>query len=184
MDAGPVVMQKTVDVLPDEDAPSLKRRLAELSAEMLPEVLEKIEKGTAVFTEQDETSATYAPKVTREEGRIEWRKNAVEIAAKVRAFVKWPHAYTYFSPSPLQARPDSADKGELLILWKAKPVDKPLAALQRQPGAIIEAGESGILVACGQGVLLVEELQIAGKKRMPAAEFLRGHKFATDTVLI
>ncbi len=182
MDAGPIIFQKKITILPGEDALSLSQRLAELSAEVLPNLLERLTKGEVIFTPQDEASATYAPKITKEEGRIDWKKDALEIEAKVRAFVKWPHAYSFFPAKPSQEG-GNRDEHRRFIIWKAQAVEAKEED-KIPPGTILKADEDGITVACGNGLLVIKELQVAGKKRMPIAEFLLGHKVAPGTVLI
>ena len=143
-----------------------------------------MERGTAAPTPQAEGAATCAAKITKGDGLIDWHKDAAEIAAKVRAFIRWPRAYTYFPltpPSPHRGE----DKGEgikkiLLIIYKAVPINKEYPA---KPGAILKADKNGIEVACGKGSLLLTELQAAGKKRLPAEEFIRGVHFTKNTVL-
>ena len=168
MDAGPILAQEKTAVRPDEDTPSLSRRLAEIGAEMAVKGLKQAAEGTAALKPQDERAATYAAKITKGDGRIDWTKDAAEISARIRAFIRWPRAYTFCH-------------GKEIIIYGARPVNEtaPLA----KPGVVLMADTAGIRVACGKGALLLTELQAAGKKRLPAADFIRGFRFTEKTVL-
>ncbi|MBU2495105.1 MAG: methionyl-tRNA formyltransferase [Candidatus Omnitrophota bacterium] len=188
MDAGPILTQRKVAIRPDEDTPALSGRLAKIGAELAADGLRQVENGTAVLTPQAENTATYAAKITKRDGLIDWNKDATEIAAKVRAFIRWPRAYTYFPLTPHYTSPlRGEDKGEgdkktLLMIWKAVPINKKYPATTR-PGTVLKADKNGVEVACGQGAILLTELQAAGKKRLPAEEFIRGVRFTENTVL-
>jgi len=184
MDAGPMLSQKKVAIRPDEDTPALSLRLAEIGAELAADSLRQMENGTAILTPQAENTATYAVKITKGDGLIDWNKDAAEIAAKVRAFIRWPRAYTYF---PLTSSHRGEDKGEkiektLLMIWKSVPINKKYPKTTR-PGTVLKADENGVEVACGKDTLLLTELQAAGKKRLPAGEFIRGVHFTENAVL-
>jgi len=186
MDAGPILTQKKVEIRPDEDTPALSQRLAEIGAELAANSLRQVKNGTAVLTPQTENTATYATKITKRDGLIDWNKDATEIAAKVRAFVRWPRAYTYFPLTPpSQYRGEGKGEGiekTLLMIWKAVSINKKCPATTK-PGTVLKADKNGIEVACGQGAILLTELQAAGKKRLPAEEFIRGFRFTPDAVL-
>jgi len=200
MDAGPILAQKKVAIRPNEDTPALSQRLAEIGAELAADGLRRVENGTAVLTPQAENAATYAAKITKRDGLIDWNKDAAEIAAKARAFIRWPRAYTYFPLTPSSPHRGErvfpfhytsplmgADKGEgnkktLLMIWKAVPINKKYP-VTTMPGTVLQADKTGILVACGQDTLLLTELQAAGKKRLPAEKFIRGIRFTENTIL-
>ncbi|MCX5642885.1 MAG: methionyl-tRNA formyltransferase, partial [Candidatus Omnitrophica bacterium] len=115
MDAGPILAQKKVTIKPEEDTPALSQRLAEIGAGLASDSLKKVENGTAALTPQAENEATYAAKITKEEGLVDWSKDAAEIAARVRAFIGWPRAYTY-----LPLTPPSTQRGEDKGEWDKK----------------------------------------------------------------
>ena len=169
MDAGPILSQKKVKIWPDEDTPALSCRLAEIGAELAADSLRQVENGTATLIPQAENTATYAAKITKRDGLIDWNKDAAEIAAKVRAFIRWPRAYTFYN-------------GREIIIYGARPVNKTVPS-PAKPGVVLKADKNGIEVACGKGSLLLTELQAAGKKRLSAAEFIRGVPFTKNTVL-
>ncbi|MFH2068013.1 MAG: methionyl-tRNA formyltransferase [Candidatus Omnitrophota bacterium] len=169
MDAGPILAQKKVEIRPDEDTPALSQRLAEVGAELALNSLRQVENGTAALTPQAENAATYAAKISKGDGLIDWNKDAAEIAAKVRAFVRWPRAYTFYN-------------NREIIIYEAQSVNKNVSPPAR-PGVLLKADKNGVLVACGKDALLLTELQAAGKKRLPAEEFIRGIHFTENTVL-
>ena len=169
MDAGPILSQKKVEIRPDENTPALSQRLAEIGAELAADSLKRMGSETAALTPQAENTATYAAKITKGDGLIDWNKDAAEIAAQVRAFVRWPRAYTFYN-------------GREIIIYGARPINKTVP-LPVKPGVVLKTDKNGIEVACGKGAILLTELQAAGKKRLPAEEFIRGIRFTESTVL-
>src|SRR5206468_4315665 len=155
LDTGPVLLEKSVPIAPDATTGSLTTELAELGAHALLEALGQL--FSLVPRPQDERAATYAAKVAKEEARIDWKAPAAEIARRIRAFDPQPGAEARLA-------------GEAVKIWRATPVMGRGA-----PGEIMHVGPDGIIVACGTDALRVEVLQRAGAKRMPAADFLRGH---------
>ncbi|MFH0796291.1 MAG: methionyl-tRNA formyltransferase [Candidatus Omnitrophota bacterium] len=202
MDAGPILIQEKLPILPEDDAVTLTDRLAEPCADLTVKGIAQIEKGIAFFVDQKEADATYAPKIKKEEGKIDWGKDANEISAKVRAFVQWPHAYTFLpdSPAPViiwQAvvspseesrgsihRARGSDKSDPYIFLPLDAGPLPVESGEGggkvggiTPGTVLKADKTGILVACGgETALLITQLQPAGKRKMTAGEFLCGHR--------
>ena len=126
------------------------------------EAAAQIEAGTAIYTPQDHTQATQAPMLSKEMSPVDWTRTAQEVFNHIRGLYPWPGAST------------TAITGEPIKLWGAQVVEKHTDA---GPGTIVAAGKQGIDVACGelQHVLRILELQPPGKKRMSAADYLRGH---------
>ncbi|MBM3249772.1 MAG: methionyl-tRNA formyltransferase [Candidatus Omnitrophica bacterium] len=163
MDAGPVALKKEIAIEDKDNALSLGEKLARLAQEGLLETLELIEKNNYKLEGQDERLATYAPKLKKEDGAIDWNGSALRINNQIRGLFDWPGAFTYY-------------KGKLLKIYQAR-VTEPWSELKgKVPGEIITADKSGIVVACQDKWLAIEELQIAGKRRMAAGEFVAGHK--------
>ena len=172
LDAGDILMQRATLIGPEETAARLERRLAPLGADLLVETLEGLARGTLAAVPQDESRATHAPLLRKEDGRIDWSRPAEEIARRVRAFDPWPVARTTL-PGPA---------GRPLLVWRASqpPHGERAAAV---PGTVLatappSAGRAGVLVACGAGALLLEEVQPAGGARMPAAAAVAGRWLA------
>ncbi len=161
MDQGPILLQRETPLGPDEDAASLRLRLAELSARAFLEALEILEKGTPRLEPQEERLATYAPKIRKEESPLDWGLPAREIHRRVLGLQPWPCA-----SGELQ--------GRRLILLGGRPLPLPEGAEGARPGTILSAGKEGLLVAAGDGAYLVTRLKPGGKREMEASEFVRG----------
>jgi methionyl-tRNA formyltransferase len=160
MDAGDILLQEEIPVRPDDTAATLGARLAELGADLLLSALDGLSRGTLAPRPQDDAQATLAPMVRREEGAVQWSRSAVEIERAVRAFSPWPSAYT-------------RHRGKLLKIRRAAVVPAP--ADDAAPGAVVRAAAGEIDVATGSGRLRLLEVQLEGKRRLSAGEFLAGH---------
>ena len=157
LDTGDMLVKNTLPIGPEETAGELHDRLAVLGRETMEETLRQLCTGTLQREVQDDTRSTYAPMMKKEDGRIDWSRSALDVHNLVRGLDPWPGAYT------------SLD-GELLKLARTTPEDNGDAP----PGTVIAADRDGVRIACGNGSLLVRELQLAGRKRLAAADFLRG----------
>ncbi|HET7728593.1 MAG TPA: methionyl-tRNA formyltransferase [Usitatibacter sp.] len=156
LDTGPVLLESPHPIGDRDTAGSLTLALAERGADAIVEALRDLPR--LAPRPQADADATYAAKVSKSEARIEWSASNVEIDRKVRAFDPWPGA--------------EARLGEDIVkIWSARPVEG-----QGRPGDVLRADASGLVVACGQGALSLESLQRPGGRRLPTAEFLRGHE--------
>ena len=162
MDAGDILLQRSTPIGETEDAEQLYSRLADMGGELVVEAVAQIQAGTASYTPQDHTRATLAPMLSKAMSPVDWTRSAQEIFNQIRGLYPWPGAST------------DIITGEPVKLWRAQVVEKHTDAI---PGTVIAAGKQGIDVACGelQHVLRILELQPPGKKRMSAADYLRGH---------
>lgn len=160
MDTGPILSQKQIPILPEDNSATLHARLAQLGAALLLETIPGYVAGQIPPRPQSQ-EVSYAPKIKKEDGQIDWRLPAQTILNRLRAFTPWPGAFTFFN---------TASRPCLLKIWQAGAVEETGAA-----GEILSAAESGIVVACGKGALRVVELQREGGRRMTAKEFLTGH---------
>jgi methionyl-tRNA formyltransferase len=158
MDAGPILLQRQIPLAADETASSLQAKLAPIGAELLLETISAIEAGSVAPRNQNEAEATYAPILKKEDGLIDWRLPAMAIERRVRGLAPWPSAFTYLD-------------GTLLKIHRAIVVKTETSA---PPGEIIKADKDGLWVATGDGALSLEEIQLENRKRMAAAEFLKG----------
>lgn len=156
LDTGPVIARHPLPIAPEDDFQSLHDKLAALGGRAIVAALA----GEVRPVPQAEAGATYAGKLEKREEEIDWSMACEEIERKVRALRPSPGAGTLF-------------KGQPLKIWRARGSMRAGA-----PGTVLEAGEGGILVACGAGSLQVTELQRAGGKRLSAADFLRGATLA------
>lgn len=156
LDTGDILLQRRTEIRPDDTGGSLHDRLAQIGPEALLESLRLLAAGTAPRIPQDNTLATYASKLKREHGKIDWFEPTEVIARKIRAFNPWPGALMQIG-------------GQNLKIFSARVVD-----LSGQPGEIL-CRQGQLVIATGKGALLLEDVQLEGKRRMSAAEFLRGH---------
>lgn len=162
MDTGPILAARATRIYPDETAPELSARLAKMGAELLAETLPKVERREIAPIPQDESQATYAPMLKREDGLLDWNMTARQIANRVRGFQPWPAAYTFW-------------RGHRLILWRAREASQGAAGAA--PSTIVKIDGTGIVVACGAGsALLIEELQLEGRRRLAARDFANGFR--------
>ncbi len=158
MDRGGVILQRSVRIGEEDDAETLGRRLAELGAGALLEAIDLIEKGKATLTIQDEEKATYAPRLKKEDGLIDWERSAREIHNLVRGTVPWPGAYTFH-------------QGKRLKVWRTGIL---AGAGAGNPGTIREVSAGRAAIECGSGRLILSEIQPESGKRMGMDEYLRG----------
>ena len=166
LDAGPIMLQETVPILADETYGELQLRLAELGAQALIESLALIDAGASSEREQDAARATYAPKITREMARIDWSRNAADIARMIRAYDPKPGAWTTLRDT--ETRVAGA---------------RVVAGRTGAPGEITAADKSGICVAAGADAVLIAFAQPAGKKRLSAQELVAGRLVAVGDIL-
>ena len=159
LDTGDILLQRTIDILPADTGGALHDRLAGVAPETLLESLDLLEKGKAPRTPQDNAVATYAPKLKREDGKIDWSDPADAIERKIRAFDPWPGTFMTVS----------TDGTRNLKIFSATVID-----LRGKPGKILRS-ENELVVAAGEDALSLGEVQLEGKRRMRAMEFLRGH---------
>ncbi len=162
MDAGDVLFQRAVPIPLDVDAVTLRERMADVGAACLVETLAAIDRGEAAAVPQDEGAVTLAPKLTREVARIIWEYPASRINDKIRGLVPWPGAEAVF-------------RGKRVKIWKAEPWAGE-ASGSAQPGSVIAVLPERIVVACGQGGLALETLQVEGGNPMDARSFRAGYQ--------
>jgi methionyl-tRNA formyltransferase len=155
LDTGDILLQRNMKILLNDTGGSLHDRLAQIAPEALLESLRLVSAGNAPRIPQDNARATYAPKLKREHGQIDWSESAEAIERKIRAYNPWPGAFMKIGDQNLK-------------IFSASVVD-----LKGQPGEILRS-DKDLIVATGKCALSLAELQLEGKRRMTAAEFLRG----------
>ena len=161
MDTGDIVAQNRTPIRPEDTSATLHERLASMGAALLVRTIPEFVAGKLRPCPQPTEGVSYAAKITRQDGRIDWNQPALVIWNRVRGLVPWPGAFTY---SPASSQP------HLLKIWQAEVV-----AHAGTPGEILHADKSGVVVACGHEALRILVLQREGGRRLPAHEFLAGH---------
>lgn len=165
VDAGASLAQARTPIDPEENAVELERRLCELGGPLVMEVVERLAAGAVERLPQDAGLATGARRLRKTDGEVDWNRTAVEIKNQLRALEPWPRTSTAW------LRPDGDPMR--LIFTKVSVIDGGHPAL---PGTVVNVEKDAIVVATGQGLLAIRELQPAGKRAMAAGEFLRGHQ--------
>jgi len=170
MDAGPIISQETLDISEDDTSVTLEEKLSSLAAQLLLYAIKSIENKDYHLTAQDETKVSLAPKLKKEDGQINWNKSGQDICNLIRGVLPWPGAFTYYN-------------GKLLKIYRARVSSQVREFASSNPGEILEASKGGIVVFTGKGNIIIEELQIEGKKRMDVKEFIAGHKICVGDIL-
>lgn len=165
LDAGAMLAVVRRAIGPDETSEEVERDLARLGAAVLVETVDRMAAGPIEEIPQDDRRATYAPRLTKEDGLIDWSMPARRVHDLVRGMRPWPNAYSYV-------------QGQRLILLRSGVIDEPPI---EAPGTVVAARADGLRVACGAGILDVREIQAEGKRPMLAREFLAGHPLAPGT---
>ena len=163
LDTGPMLAWREIAIDRRDAAQQVHDRLASLGADLIAESLPALAAGALREIPQPVEGVTYAAKIDKAEALIDWRQSAEQIWRKVRAFNPWPIAETRM-------------QGAQLRIWEAEPLETPPLSGSAGPGAVLGASREGIDVICGSGVLRVLRLQLAGRKSLPAEEFLRGQR--------
>jgi len=163
LDTGPMLASSRVSIAARDTAKTLHDRLAPVGAQLMAETLDALSSGRAREAAQPADGVTYAAKIDKAEAQIQWQLGAAEISRQVRAFNPWPMAETRFN-------------GEQLRIWAAESLESPALQGTASPGSVLTAAPEGIDVVCGSGILRILMLQLAGRKPLPAAEFLRGQR--------
>jgi methionyl-tRNA formyltransferase len=164
LDTGPMLLSRGMAIDARDNAQTLHDKLAAEGALLIDEVLQALRSGVLPEVVQPLEGVTYAAKIDKAEAPIRWERHAEEISRQVRAFNPWPMAETRFD-------------GMQLRVWEAEPIDAPaISGSDRPPGSVLTATGEGIDVVCGTGVLRIRKLQLAGRKPLPADEFLRGQR--------
>ena len=159
MDTGDVLLQRKMVIQPEDTAGSLHDKLSEEGAKLLVETLVLLEKGTLKPQAQDDSQATYAPMLAKEDGSLDWQENAKQICNRIRGLDPWPGGFTQW-------------QGKRLKVFGCQAITTPT---QAAPGTVIAAAEDGVQVATGKGSVLIRTLQLEGRRPLSAADFLRGH---------
>jgi methionyl-tRNA formyltransferase len=168
LDTGPVYVQQAIPIAEDETAASLHDKLAQLGATMTGQYLDQIAEGMLTAVPQDSADSTYAPMINKEDGQLDWHLTSESLERRVRAMKPWPGAFTYW-------------QGELLKVLRAKVINDGRLP-QGEPGTVVDWGQQAVVLTQNGGLAL-QEIQLAGKRAMVAADFLRGRPELIGTQL-
>lgn len=168
LDTGDMLCKITVPIEDKETGESLHDKLMEAGAKLIVEALPKIEKGELVPEKQDDALSSYAPRLTKSMGLIDWNRSAASLERLVRGLNSWPSAYTFYH-------------GKTLKIWEADVLEAENSPqnnenFQAVPGCVLKTDRDYFDVMCGQGILRVRSLQLEGKKRMDVKDFLLGYE--------
>lgn len=160
LDAGPMLATASRPIGPDETSDIVERALADIGARLLIETLDRLAAGEVREQPQDDAAATYASRITREDGAIDWTRSAKAVHDQIRGLYPWPHAFSFVD-------------GRRIIFWASSVV--ATSANAAAPGTIVEASHERLYIATGSGTLSVAMLQVEGRRPLPTREFLAGH---------
>jgi len=163
LDTGPMLLKRSTVIDENEGIVSLHDRMSAMGAELLAETLDSYRAGLIEPQAQDDSQTCYAPMLKKEDGQIDWQRDARAIHNQVRGMAVWPGAYTWLD-------------GQALKLYRTR-----VGSGSGTPGTVLRASKGVFEVACQSGSLLIEELQLAGKKRLDCASFLAGCPVAEGT---
>ena len=159
LDTGDMVAKSVVEISETDTGETLHDKLSEAGSKLIVDTLPTIEDNTASYTPQDNSESCYAKRLTKSLGFIDWNKSAIEIERLIRGLNSWPSAYTYF-------------KGKTCKIWSAQAIEEKVSG---EVGSISHVEKDIIYINTGKGLLAVKELQLEGKKRLSAKEFMLGH---------
>jgi methionyl-tRNA formyltransferase len=162
MDTGPIYLQHALEIGPDENSHQLGRRLSLEGARLAAETIQAIEQSKIEHRPQDDTRATYAPLLTKDDGRIDWTMDSLEIANRIKGFITWPGSFTHW-------------RDRRLLITAASSMEEDHGQL---PGTVLRADKDSLVAACGSGVLRIIRLQPEGKSEMKAVYFVSGYRIA------
>jgi methionyl-tRNA formyltransferase len=167
LDAGPILMQKKVEIHEEDTTEILGRRLTVIGTQLVKETLASLRSGALKPIPQNDREATLAPPLTKEDGLVKWNEKARYVCGQIRGVTPWPGAYTFW-------------ENKRLKIHRAEILEGKRSA---EPGTVTEIIEEGIEVACTNGALLLTELQLEGGRRLSAKDFLKGHAIAVGEKL-
>ncbi len=167
MDTGDVLLKAKIPMDPEETSGSLFTKLSALGGATVLKAIKGIKEGSLIPVPQDHYHATAAPMLKKDDGLVDWTRDAAAVDRFIRGMDPWPSAYCFLGDTRLR-------------LFRPQVMDLPGGG---QPGTVLRTDRQGILVACGKGAVLIREIQPEGKKRMPVEAFLCGHPLAAGTTL-
>lgn len=169
LDTGDMLLAGAIPITPDDTSGTMAPKLASLGGELLIQALEQLTSNRLAPIRQDESQATLAPLLKKEDGIINWQQSAFKVSCQIRGLDPWPKAST------------TMDGGRIHLFAPSVVNESP--ARGTRPGTICRADKQGLLIACADDMLMIREIQAEGGKRMPIAAYLQGHPIPPDTIL-
>ncbi|MCX7927319.1 MAG: methionyl-tRNA formyltransferase [Candidatus Omnitrophica bacterium] len=170
MDAGPIILQSRIKILPEDDSLTMEEKLSKNAAELMVQALDKIKDGSVTLTGQDKSQVSFAPRLKEQDIRIKWDKTAEQVHNLIRGALSWQAAYTYF-------------RKKRLLIYRSSVLSSSVVP-DVCPGTVTEVTSEGICVACGRGIVRLHEIQLEGRRRMNICEFLCGHRIKTSEIFL
>ncbi len=167
LDSGPILLQESIDIEEDDDAQVVHDKLTLLGGKLIAIGLKEIKEGNIKKKPQEESKATYASKITKEMGRIDWNDKGINIKNQIQGLKPWPSAYTDY-------------EGKSMKIHKVTVIDKFISG---ENGKVVKVSDNGIYVNCNDSCVVLEKIQMPGKKKLLVKEYLRGNQFKLDTIL-
>ncbi len=161
MDTGDIILKEKIKIFKNDTSQALSERLSNIGAALLIKTIDMIESGKTDFKKQDNKKVSYAYKLKKEDGHIDWSLKARDIHNMVRGLIPWPGAYTHW-------------QGKILKIWESSLNEDMLE--EQAAGSVLRIDDKGITVGTGRGEIIIEALQLEGAKRLGPGEFLRGHR--------
>jgi methionyl-tRNA formyltransferase len=161
MDTGPMLATASEPIRSDDTTASLSERLSQLGARLLIATLPKYLNGDLAPQPQPEDGVTYSPKINKADARLDWTLPAIEIDRRVRAYVPWPGAFAWWN-------------GQMIKIWKTGIREQTATIGGQAAGTVVQLADGAVGVVTGQGLIVLEEIQLAGRKAMSARDFVRG----------
>jgi len=170
LDTGDIILQRSIPIAEDETGGSLFDKLSELGASLMIEAVSDLKEGKTEYTPQDSSKSSYTALLKKNSGRLDFSGEAVELERIIRALDPWPSAWTKYGEKTLK-------------IWKAHVIEDNITGDTAKAGEIISVTKDNFTIKCGNGSLVIEELQQEGKKRMSSHDFLLGMKVKTGDIL-
>jgi len=167
LDTGDMILAEELIIGEDETSEELHDKMSQLGAELLLKTLNQIEKGNAVRVPQNHDESSYAPMMNKELGRIDWNKPAKAIKNLIRGTIPWPAAFTTY-------------KGEVMKIFKCR---LEASTVEKEAGCVVKVARDGLYISTGSGLLVIEELQFSGGKRLAVRDFLVGNQLEEGVIL-
>jgi len=167
LDSGPMLLQSSIEIKEDDDAQKIHDRLSYLGSRAIIQVLREISEGSIKKQLQDDSKATYASKITKDLGKIDWEDRGKDIKNMIRGLKPWPSAYTDY-------------EGKSMKIHNVDVIDK---FINGENGKVVKVSKDGIYVNCSDNCIVVKEIQMPGKRKLSVDEYLRGNKFKSDIIL-